>query len=801
MSQTGERTGSATEDPGLTSAEVEALVAAGKTNVDTNVKTKSVGAIVREHTCTLFNGVNAALALLVLTTGSLRNLLFVWVVIANLVIGVVQELRSKATVDRLSVLAAHDVRVRRDGEVTRVPSAGVVLGDLLVLGRGEQVPVDAEVVSGEASLNESLLTGESTPLPKAVGDQLMSGSFIDSGTLVARVTRVGAESYAARINAEAKYVKTPNSEIMATLRAIIRLATYLLAPLGVGLFLRTFLTGETLSGAILTTVAAVVGMIPQGLVLLTSTVLAIATIRLARQKVLIQQFYCIETLARVDVLCLDKTGTITSGAMEVERCEAVVPSDGPGALEGALSTLAHAQDDDANETAAAILSYVDGKGVSPMPTLRCVPFSSSRKYSGCVTADGCLVMGAAQFVMGDASADVSDRLRSFGPMSRVLVVCSCDGFDDEGLIEGDVRLLGFVAIRDQIRPNAAKTISYFCEQGVALNVISGDDPATVSAIASHVGVPGAERWVDATTLDSPERLAASVGEYHVFGRVTPQQKRDLLRALKEQGHTVAMTGDGVNDVLALKDADCSGARASGSDAARNSAAVVLVANDFAHMPEVVAEGRRSINTLQRSASLFLVKTLFSAVLALVCIVNPPYPFLPIQMSLISAAIIGVPSFVLALEPNHERVTGDFLVNVLCRSIPAAIVVSVAVAVTTCTSGMTGFSYGEVSTLCLMITATVGLCLIARISSPLNPLRCALLAVCIAMVLGGCTVARDFFEVSYLTFQMWVFLAVTLCVGLVAFNLLYDRFARSAEAGTGLMRLVSDLEEKYARARS
>ena len=795
-------TGKTTEEPGLSDDEVASRVAAGQTNSNVDPRTKTVGRIVAEHVLTLFNGVNLLLALLVLSTGSLRNLLFVWVVLANLAIGVFQEIRSKMIVDRLSVLAARPVSVRRGGARCEVAVEQVVLDDLLLLSHGSQVPADAEVVSGCASMNESLLTGESVPVAKGVGDVLLSGSFVDSGSLVARVTCVGAEGYAARINAEAKYVKRVNSQIMGTLKMIIRCSTILMGPLGIGLYLRTVATGETMAASTLTTVAALVGMIPQGLVLLTSTVLAISTARLARQQVLVQQLYCIETLARVDVLCLDKTGTITSGAMEVMAVEGVEHDEGGFDVESALASIVCSQADDANETAKALLSFVGERDIVPEKVARAVPFSSSRKYSGCVTASGrALVMGAAQFVLGSAlDEEVRARLGSFGRTARVLVLAETDGFDETGSLQGRPRLLGYVSIRDQVRPNAARTIAFFKAQDVRLNVISGDDPLTVSAIAESVGVPDADEFVDATTLDTHEKLVRAAERCRVFGRVTPQQKRELVSILKEQGHTVAMTGDGVNDVLALKEADCSVAMASGSDAARNVAEVVLVDNDFAHMPQVVDEGRRSINNLQRSASLFLVKTIFSAALALVCIINPPYPFLPVQMSLLSASIIGVPSFVLALESNHDRVTGNFLGNVLSRSIPAAILIVVAVGFTTCSSGLFGFDFAQTSTLCMLITAVIGLALILRISLPLNPLRAALLVLCTLMVMAGSTVGAPFFEVSALTFQMWVFFLVMSAICLVSFTFLFDRCAAANAEGTTYTRFMRDMEDKHGKQR-
>ncbi len=780
---------------GLTDAEVAERVASGRVNANTDVRTKTVRQIVAEHALTLFNGVNLALALLVLLTGQYRNMLFMLVVAANLLIGVAQEVRAKRMVDKLTILTQKEVGVIRSGGERMVAPSELVVDDLMRLAHGDQVPADAVIVEGCVSMNESLLTGEAKPVSKGPGDELLSGSFVDAGSLVARVTRVGAEGYAARINAEAKYVKAVRSEIQDTLRAIIRLGTVVLVPLGLGLFLRSWLMdGGSLNDAILTSVAAVIGMIPQGLVLLTSSVLAIATFRLGRRMVLVQQAYCVETLARVDTLCLDKTGTITTGEMEVAAVVAA-PGESEGGVAAALATIVAANEADANETARAILRYAAGRGLGSEPVVRAVPFSSARKYSGCVTADGrSLVMGAAAFVLGSARVGEADALaRAFDATERVLVIGECASFSPEDEVEGEVRLIGCVAIRDEIRASAPQTMRFFLEQGVELRVISGDDPRTVSAIAERAGVPQAERFVDATTLSTPEALEAAVDEARVFGRVTPQQKRELVRALHRRGRTVAMTGDGVNDVLALREADCSVAMASGSAAARNVSEIVLADNDFSHMPEVVAEGRRSINNLQRSASLFLVKTVFTAVLALVCIVMPPYPFIPIQMSLLSTAVIGIPSFVLALEPNHELVRGNFLANVLARSLPASAAIVCALLAELVCGRALGHSFDEISSVCTVLVSFVGIALIWRISQPLTPLRTTLLVVIAAIVALGCTVAAPFFEIVSFTGSMGV---VVLAAGVAAvafFNWMYGRSVSGLVRDERFLEIVRRVE--------
>ena len=770
-------------------------MAQGRTNANTDVKTKSVGQILAEHAFTLFNAVNLVLAVLVLVTGQYRNMLFMCVVAANLIIGVSQEIRAKRMVDKLTILTQKEVTVIRATGEREMPPSELVADDLMRLSHGDQVPADATIVEGFVSMNESLLTGEAKPVSKGPGDELLSGSFVDAGSLVARVTRVGAEGYAARINAEAKYVKAVHSEIQSTLRAIIKLGTIILVPLGLGLFLRTWLMDHgSLNDAILTSVAAVIGMIPQGLVLLTSSVLAIATFRLGRRMVLVQQAYCVETLARVDTLCLDKTGTITTGEMEVASVvgAAGVPE---GEVARALATIVSANEADANETARAILKYANEKSLGSEGCRRVVPFSSARKYSGCVTDAGrALVMGAAAFVLGPDRVPEADALATaFDATERVLVVGEAGGFDGDDSLQGGVRLLGCVAIRDEIRPTAGETMSYFLDQGVELRVISGDDPRTVSAIAQRAGIPLAERYVDATTLDTPELLDAAVDEARVFGRVTPQQKRELVRALHRRGRTVAMTGDGVNDVLALREADCSVAMASGSAAARNVSEIVLADNDFSHMPEVVSEGRRSINNLQRSASLFLVKTVFTALLALICIVMPPYPFIPIQMSLLSTAIIGIPSFVLALEPNHELVKGNFLANVLVRSLPASLAIVCALLAELLVGRAIGHSYGEISSVCTVLVAIVGIALIWKISQPLTSLRVALLLVIVAIVALGCTVFASFFEIVDLTGSMGVVIVVAGVVSAVFFDVLYNLSTTRLNKSERFVALVRKVE--------
>ena len=790
---------------GLTQAEVAEREAAGLTNTNADIKTKSIKEIMLGHALTLFNAVNLCLAVLVLITGHIRNMMFMFVVLINFGIGVFQEVRAKRQVDKLTILTAKRIRVVRDGVERAIDVDKLVVDDIILLSHGEQVPADCVVISGQADLNESLLTGESDAIEKRAGSELLSGSFVESGALLARVCRVGSRAYAAQISSEAKFLKPVKSQIRDTLNMIIAFGTYAIVPLGVGLFVRTHMDGAGVSDSILTTVAAVIGMIPQGLVLLTSSVLALATTRLARRRVLVQQAYCVEALARVDVLCLDKTGTITSGAMDVSgvhpaEADEFAPGETPEALIGAAAVV-RANRADANETARAILIYADEKIVPRADSARAIPFSSARKYSGVTLADGrSYVLGAAQFVMGARFGEVEARVRSFDALERVLIVARVDGFDEKGAIVGEPHAVGFVTVRDHIRISAPYTVGYFKKQGVALKVISGDDPRTVSAIAAAVGIEGAERYVDMSAVGTVEEFREAIRTNVVFGRVTPERKREIVRALRFDGHTVAMTGDGVNDVLALKEADCSISMATGSAAARNVSEIVLADDDFSHMPEVVDEGRRSINNLQRSASLFLVKTVFSALLAIVCILFPPYPFIPIQMTLISATVIGLPSFVLALEPNHERVKGHFLANVLARSLPASVGIVIALFGVVLTRDLLGLTFEEGSTVCMMLTLLVGIALVVKISQPLTPLRWALLIVVAILSVGGIVFFPKVFLVSRLTVRMAILFVIAGAAALFSFLRLFERLVKDVNRGGRFLGTVSRLERKHARRR-
>ena len=665
---------------GLTGEEVQSRILEGKVNGKMEVRTKSYAQIFKSNFFTLFNLLNLVLVILVVTIGnSPKNATFVLPAIINLVIGIVQEIKAKRTIDKLSLISAPKVRVIRDGVETEISVPEIVIDDIMILSAGNQICSDCEIIDGSCEVDESLITGESEPVGKSTGEELLSGSYVVSGKVTTKVNHVGMDNYAAKISSGAKYIKSTNSDILLSLRAVIRVMSIIVVPLGVILFLKTYFGSSTpLDQSIVKMVSSMVSMIPQGLIALTSTVFAISVVRLSRHKTLAQDLYCIETLARVDVLCLDKTGTITEGDMQVNEIvqkSGTERSEVDKALEALIAFLP-----DSNPTYNAIKDKYANMPSVEAEAEKIVPFSSARKWSG-VTLKNNLsyVMGAPEFVLREKVKEYTEEMSSYAERGeRVLVLVSFNGVIEDSLPD-DLTVMAFILIGDKIRKEAPDTLKFFRDQDVDIRIISGDNPLTVSAIAKKAGLDKCE-YIDMSTVKTDEDLIEASRKYKVFGRVTPDQKLKLVKALKGAGHTVAMTGDGVNDVLALKEADCSIAMASGSDAARNAAQLVLLDSNFASMPRIVAEGRRSINNLQRSASLYLVKTIYSALLTMLFIFVPnPYPFDAVNITLVGAVTIGIPSFILALEPNKDRVRGKFLPNALAKSLPAAINIVVSVA--------------------------------------------------------------------------------------------------------------------------
>ena len=761
---------------GLTDEQVNERIEQGKVNADENPNTRTYKQIVRENTLTFFNFLNLVLLILVLMVGSYKNAFFVGIIIINTLIGIAQEIRAKKTIDKLAILTAKKSIVIREGKKWTVPTEDLVLDDLVCLKTGDQVPADAKVLEGSVEVNESLLTGESDNLPKNVGDELFSGSFVTSGEACCQIIHVGKDNYAAQITSEAKEFKRHNSELKNSLNAILKVISIIIVPLGALLFYKQYYIVEnTFKASVVSMVAGVLGMIPEGLVLLTSVALTLGALVLANKKTLVQELYCIETLARVDTLCLDKTGTITEGTMCVGRVEPWSESllrnlteDKEEPDEGGMLQDQEIQPENAetqnpdtgsqteadqaeitDETAVlqdiheiedmmGNLMYVLKDQNATIDALRkrfptktsmtpehIIPFSSDRKYSGAVFEDrGTYLMGAAQFLFPEGREEILEVCQKYAQEGlRVLTLAHSSQMAEGTELPADLEPVALLLLTDVIREEAPDTLKFFDSQEVDLKVISGDDPVTVSAIAKRAGLKNAESYVDATTLETEEDLEEAVSKYSVFGRVTPQQKKEMVQALQKQGHTVAMTGDGVNDVLALKEADCSIAMAQGSDAAKNIANVVLLDSNFASMPHIVNQGRRVVNNIRTAASMFLIKTMFSVMLSLLTIFfGNTYPFEPIQMSLISACAVGIPTFLLAQENNYDKIDHTFLRHVFLNAFPAAITISSCVFAIMLVCQNVYHSNAMLSTACVLVTGWNYMAALKTVYAPLNTYR-------------------------------------------------------------------------------
>jgi cation-transporting ATPase E len=741
---------------GLTTAEAQARAARGLGNHLPKSGEHGAAAIVRRNVFTLFNLLNIVLAGLLLWIGSYRNMLFMGVVVSNAVIGLVQELRAKRTHDRLLLLSEGRVRTLRDGAETALPPSALVAGDVVRLTRGDQAPADARVLAGEADVNESLLTGESEPITKRAGDSLLSGSYLTEGELTAELTQVGAKSFAGQLQLSARRVKRPESALMGALNRIIRVVSILLVPIGMALYLRqTAVLGLTVPDAVTKTVAATLGMIPEGLILLTSVALAVGVVRLGGRGALVNELYGIENLARVDVLCLDKTGTLTSGQM---RVTGLVPLEDTADAEAvsALRALTAALRAEEGPTFAALReTYPPAEDVQPLAT---VPFGSGRKWSAAQVAGlGTLVLGAPERVAAGHPAVLEAARTHAAQGVRVLALCRAEAPLAGKVLPEGLSPLALVLVGDTLRPDAKDTLAYFRAQGVQLKIISGDSALTVSRIAAEAGLDGAERAVDVSALGALPDYDALARDYAVFGRVSPEDKRQLVAALKRQGRTVAMVGDGVNDIPALKAADCSIAMAGGSEAAARVAQITLLNADFAVVPHIVLEGRRVINNITRASALFLVKNLFSFLLAALLLVLPlAYPFAPIQLTLVSTLTIGIPSFVLALQPNRERVRGSFMRNVLMRAVPGGLAVTLSCLGAMLAAGPLGLGAGETSTVCTLAAGVTGLAVLLLTCLPLDRLRAGLVLLMAAAMAGAVLVVPQvFYLVPLMGYAPWV----------------------------------------------
>ena len=723
---------------GLTQAEVEARIADGQVNAIQDSSNRSVKDIVMGNTLTFFNFINVVLLALVLSVRSYKNMLFIFIIIANTLIGIFQEIKAKITLDKLKILTVSHVDVIRDGVKKSVTVSELVKDDVILLKSGGQIPADGVILDGEVDVNESLLTGESDSIHKTCGSKVLSGSFVTSGKAMCLLTEVGHDCYMEKLSSEAKQFKRYKTELQRNLDTILKFISIIIVPLGIILFAKQYwISGSTYEQAALDTVAAVLGMIPEGLVLLTSVALALGAVRLARRSTLVRELFCIETLARVDTLCLDKTGTITEGHLCVQGEESVKEDVD---LEQLMGRMVAALGDE-NETFQALRQHY--KRNQSANTKLVLPFSSERKFSGVVfEGEGTYLMGAYQFIFPQADPAVLEKIAEYASQGlRVLTVAhSPNEMTDYTLAEG-FEIVGFVFMTDVVRKNAPDILGYFEEQGVDLKVISGDDPVTVAAIAARAGLKDADKYIDATTIHTDEEMEDAILKYSVFGRVTPKQKQQMVRLLKQNGRTVAMTGDGVNDVLALKDADVSIAMASGSEAAKNTANLVLLNSDFASLPHIVNEGRRVINNIKAAASMFLIKTGFSVLTALLTIiVGQNYPFQPIQLSVINGCAVAIPTMLLQLEPSFQKVNKHFFREVLRMSMPAAITITAMITIINNIGHSIGTPREMLSTVCVLATGWVYLITLRQVYSPMTGYRKFVIylmqtAYLVAMVIG------------------------------------------------------------------
>ena len=821
---------------GLTNEEVQERIAQGQVNNNENPNTRTYKQIILENKLTFFNFLNLVLLVLVLVVGSYKNSMFVGIIFINTVIGIIQEIRAKKTIDKLAILTESKTVVLREGKKWKISTEKLVVDDLIFLKAGEQVPADAKILEGSLEVNESLLTGEADNLPKNTGDELFSGSFVTAGQACCQIIHVGSDNYASRITSEAKEFKRHNSELRNSLNAILKVISIIIVPLGAMLFYKQYyFVGDNIRDSVVNMVAAVLGMIPEGLVLLTSVALTLGALKLAQKKTLVQELYCIETLARVDTLCLDKTGTITEGTMCVEAvesyppvydeisgeaagnktesgeskndrtessdlvevsaaseisavsaAEAIAKEDGSSILspreESEAGTETYSQEDpekireiehimenllsvlkDQNATADALRARF--KVSQDMELDHVIPFSSDRKYSGAAFKDtGTYLMGAVQFLFPEGNPELAEYCSGFAKEGlRVLVVAHSENVNEGTEIPAGLEPIGLLLLTDVIRQEAPDTLAYFESQGVDLKVLSGDDPVTVSAIARRAGLKNAEQYVDATTITTQEQMDEAVATYSVFGRVTPQQKQAMVKSLQAQKHTVAMTGDGVNDVLALKEADCSIAMAEGSDAAKNIANVVLLDSNFAAMPEIVNQGRRVVNNIRTAASMFLIKTIFSVLLSLITIFfGDAYPFEPIQMSLISACAVGIPTFLLAQENNYEKIDHTFLRHVFMNAFPAAVTITGCVFSVMLVCQNVYHSNAMLNTACVLVTGWNYMAALKTVYAPLNTYRKVIIYSMQVIFFGAAVVLQNLLTLGSLEFGMiiLVFLLMT-----------------------------------------
>lgn len=751
---------------GLTDEQINDRINNNLLNYDTSIPTKRISKIISDNIFTPFNLLNFILALAIFLVGSYKNLLFFGVVICNTLISTIQEIRSKKIIDRLSVISQTKVIVQRNGKEEKINVNEIVLDDIVILKSGYQVVVDSILKSGNVEVNEAFITGESEPVYKKKGDIILSGSFIVSGTCKAQVIHIGEENYTSIISRDAKVLKKIQSEIMRTLNKIIRFISIIIIPISILLFMNQInIDGNNFESAVINTVAAIIGMIPEGLVLLTSTVLAVSIIRISKYNVLVQELYSIEALARVNTICLDKTGTITEGVMEVSQVVSISKQKNRE-IELMLSFFANTMCDINSTMDAIVKKYSTQEKIIPN---RIINFSSSRKYCGIEINKETYILGAPEIICKNIFKQIESEVEKYNSDSRVIMLAKSKNQFIGHDLPNNIEPIALIVIKDIIRPSSKKTIAYFKKQGVNIKIISGDNPKTVNEIAKQVGL-NKNNYIDATLLKDFDSIKKAVAKYDIFGRVTPTQKKDIIIALKQLGNVVAMTGDGVNDVLALKESDFSIALSSGSDAARNVSQLVLLDSNFESLPIVLREGRKCINNIQRSATLFLCKTIYATTLAILFLfIDLKYPFIPIQLTLTSVVTIGIPSFILALEPNNDKIMGRFLVNILSKAFPAAITIVLNIIIIMSLMPILNITSSQASTLSVIITGFTGFMLLYKISIPLNRVRTILLILMITLFITSIVGLSPLFSLALITPNLLLLVLILMMISVTFFN--------------------------------
>lgn len=793
-------------ETGLTSAQVEEKAAAGEINKAVDDQFKTDKQIIAENLFTYFNLIFLVLALLLVFVGAYKDLTFLPVIVLNTVIGIVQEIRAKKILSKLNVMNATDIGALRDGKEIQVPIEKLVKGDIVLLKTGDQIPADGRVVKGNIRVNESLLTGESDEISKEIGDELMSGSFVVSGSAYMQLEKVGKNSYISKLTIKAKAMgSSEQSEMVRSINKLIKWVGIIIIPLGIALFsMSYFVNHMSLYRSIVSMEAAIIGMIPEGLYLLTTIALALSAVRLARKEVMLHDMKSVETLARVNVLCVDKTGTITEPKMSVEKAVRSKNFSGDN-LDQIIGDFAHNMPAD-NATMKAVKSFFTNNTGQRASSI--LPFTSVNKYSGVIFGDHTILIGAPEMVLRDQFDQYKDEFEKYASTGyRVLIVANYPGVltEDNASLTEPVQVYGYILLTNPIRKEAKSTFEYFAKQGVEIKVISGDNPVTVSRVAQQAGIKNAEKYIDAQEIEDGGYEEA-VQKYNVFGRVKPEQKRKFVKALQSLGNTVAMTGDGVNDILAMKKADCSIAMASGNSAAVQASQVVLLDSNFAKMPEVVNEGRRVVNNIQRSASLFLVKNIFSflmAIFSLIMVIN--YPLQPSQITLISAFTIGLPSFLLALESNHNRIRGQFIPNVLSRAIPGGVTDMLAVSILVVAGGYISLDHNDVGTTATLLLIAVGAMVLYHISAPLNKFRLIVMLVSVLGLILAIIFLHDLFSLTMISNKAIFILAVLFCAATTIFRWLSRILDGVREAlivfdQKGKNMTFGDLHEAYQRGR-